>query len=73
MGQKTHAYKHPEDNTITVPVVPGVIYMIDDNVVSGQVTVAESTTLTAKPAPGFSFPEGAETSWRFVWKDKAPE
>lgn len=73
MGQKTHAHKHPGDNTIKVPVVPGVIYKINDKVVSGEVTISESTTLTAEPAPGYTFPENAETSWRFVWKDKAPE
>lgn len=73
MGLKTHAYKHPGDNTIKVPSVPGVIYKINGNVVSGTVTVSESVTMTAEEAPGYTFPEGATTAWRFVWKDKAPE
>ena len=73
MGAATFAHKSPSDNTITIPAVPGVVYKIGDEVVAGQVTIAESTTVTAEPAPGFEFPKGTRRQWRFVWRDEDPE
>ena len=62
-------YRHPGDNVITIPNVPGVQYQIDGVTVTGDVVVDKSTTVTAVPVKGVKFVDGAETEWRYVWKD----
>ncbi|WP_054952656.1 ExeM/NucH family extracellular endonuclease [Flaviflexus massiliensis] len=59
------------DNTITIPVVEGVEYLIGDEVVTGDVAIEADTTVTARAADGYVLAEGATSSWNF--KYVAPE
>lgn len=51
--------------TITIPPVNGVVYSINGTVVASGVHFVQpgSYTVTASPADGFTFTEGATTSW----------
>jgi hypothetical protein len=50
-------------DTITIPAVTGVIYMIDDQDVSGSVVITEDTLVTARAAPGYKFPAVTDNDW----------
>jgi hypothetical protein len=51
--------------TVTLPVVPGVVYRVDGELASGTVEIGANaqTTVTAEAAEGFELAEGAETQW----------
>lgn len=50
-------------NVVTIPVASGVVYKINGEVVSGDVTITEDTIVTAEAASGFKFPEVADNDW----------
>lgn len=50
---------------LTIPVVAGVIYKIDGEVVSGTIQITEDVIVTAQPAPGYQFPPATDTDWGF--------
>ncbi|WP_194165082.1 alpha-L-fucosidase [Pseudactinotalea sp. HY160] len=53
-----------EDDTITVPAVEGVVYLIDGEVVDAGTHPGEGTvTVTAAAADGYVLAEGAATEW----------
>jgi hypothetical protein len=56
-----------ETNTITIPSVTGVVYMIDSEVVTGAVVITENTVVTAEPAPGYRFPAISDDDWFFPY------
>lgn len=51
--------------TVTLPVVPGVVYRVDGELASGTVEIGANaqTTVTAEAAEGYELAEGAETQW----------
>lgn len=51
--------------TITIPTVPGVVYTIDGEVVSGAIVITEDTIVVAKPADGYKFPAVSDDDWYF--------
>lgn len=55
-------YDAPTD-TITIPSVTGVIYEINGEPVTGAVVITQDTVVTAKPAPGYSFPTVTDDDW----------
>jgi hypothetical protein len=57
------AYDSPTD-TITIPTVVGVDYLINEVVVpAGPVVITEDTVVTARPQPGYSFPAVTDDDW----------
>jgi hypothetical protein len=59
------AYNDATD-TITIPTVAGVEYLINDNVVAaGPVVITEDTVVTARPAAGYKFPDVTDTDWYY--------
>jgi hypothetical protein len=50
-------------DTITIPTVTGVEYLIDDEVVTGPVVITEDTLVTARPTPGHRFPAVVDNDW----------
>jgi hypothetical protein len=52
-------------DTITIPVVTGVVYKIDGEVVTGDVVITADTIVTADPAPGYRFPAVSDDDWFF--------
>lgn len=58
-----------ETNTITIPTVTGVDYMIDEEVVTGTVVIDENTTVDAVPQDGYVFPQNITTSWTFTYAE----
>lgn len=56
-----------ETNTITIPSVTGVIYMIDGEVVTGSVVITTDTIVTAKAATGYKFPAVVDDDWLFEY------
>ena len=48
---------------ITIPVVTGVEYLIDGEVVAGTVTITKDTVVTARPTSGHKFPEVSDDDW----------
>ncbi|MEZ7897551.1 MAG: phosphodiester glycosidase family protein [Flaviflexus sp.] len=60
------------NNTITIPVVEGVQYLIGDEVVTGDVVITEDTTVTAEATDGYVLAEGAETEWSFTYVAPTP-
>jgi len=53
-------------NTITIPVVTGVVYLIDGVVqVPGPVVITEDTLVTAQPAAAYSFPDVVDDDWMY--------
>lgn len=54
-------------NTITIPSVTGVVYLIDDVVVTGSVVIGEDTTVQANPDEGYFFAPGTVRSWDFIY------
>lgn len=52
--------------TITIPSVTGVVYMIDGEVVvAGDIVITEDTVVNAVPAPGYTFPAVTDDDWFF--------
>lgn len=52
-------------DTITIPTVTGVVYMINDEPVTGSVVIETDTIVTAHPAAGYKFPAVVDTDWMF--------
>lgn len=50
-------------DTITIPVVTGVVYYIDGEVVTGDVVITATTVVSALPAPGYRFSPTSDTDW----------
>lgn len=50
---------------ITIPTVTGVEYSIDQEVVTGVVTITEDTEVVAHPATGYFFEPNITDSWTF--------
>lgn len=54
-----------EDNVITIPTVTGVEYLVDDEVVTGTVTITADTVVTADPTAGYYLAANTVRSWGF--------
>ena len=54
-------------NEITIPVVTGVVYYIDGEVVTGDVVITENTLVTAAPAAGYKFPAVVDDDWLIIF------
>lgn len=52
-------------DTITIPVVAGVVYQIDGVDVTGSVVITKDTVVTAHPANGYVFPDVSDDDWFF--------
>ena len=52
-------------DTITIPVVAGVVYQIDGVDVTGAVVITKDTVVTAHPANGYVFPDVTDDDWFF--------
>lgn len=50
-------------DTITIPVIAGVEYYIDDELVTGGVVITTDTMVSARPAMGYKFPPVVDTDW----------
>ena len=50
-------------DTITIPTVTGIEYLIDGVVVSGGVVITEDTLVTARPLAGYRFPAVVDDDW----------
>lgn len=48
---------------ITIPVITGVEYLIDDEVVTGTVHITASTVVRARPMTGYVFPAVSDNDW----------
>lgn len=55
----------PATNTITIPTVAGVEYLINGEVVTGDVVITEDTIVTAQPTEGHVFPPVTDDDWFF--------
>ena len=58
-----------DTNTITVPTSTGVIYLIDDEPVTGEVEIIEDTTVVAVADDGYYLAAGATTSWTYSYTE----
>lgn len=56
-----------ETNVITIPTTTGIDYEIDDEVVTGTVTITEDTEVTAAPKSGYYIPAGSTRTWTFTY------
>jgi hypothetical protein len=54
-------------NTITIPVVTGVTYFINDLPVTGNVVITQDTIVTARPDVGYKFPAVTDNDWLYVF------
>lgn len=52
-------------HVITIPTKTGVVYTIDDEAVTGSVTITETTEVEAHAATGYYIPVGQTRSWTF--------
>lgn len=53
-------------STITIPTVTGIIYMIDDAPVTGDVVITVSTEVVAIADTDYYIPNGTITSWNYT-------
>lgn len=53
----------PATHVLTIPVVTGVTYKIDDVTKTGNVTLTKDTVVTAVPAKGYVFPAVSDDDW----------
>lgn len=66
-----------DGNSVTIPDVPGVDYIVRSGdsdgelVTPGTLTLTEDVVITAVPQEGYAFPPEAETQWTFTFT--APE
>ena len=56
-----------ETHVVTIPSITGVTYKIDDDTVTGNVTLEETTEVEAFANNGYTFPSNTTTSWTFVY------
>ena len=54
-----------ETNTLTIPTSTGVDYMIDNQVVTGDVVITEPTTVEAKAKDGYYLATGSNRAWSY--------
>lgn len=54
-------------DTITIPSVTGVIYMIGGEPVTGGVVITETTVVTAVPAAGYVFSATSDDDWTIIY------
>ena len=54
-------------HVLTVPTVPGVKYYIDDEEVTGNVTITETTDIEARPTNGYYFPPNTDSNWTYIY------
>jgi hypothetical protein len=54
-----------DTNTITIPTVTGVEYLIDNEVVTGDVVITEPTDVYAHATAGNYIPTGTNRSWSY--------
>lgn len=54
-------------NTITIPVVTGVSYYINNVVVTGNVVITVTEEVEARPNSGYSFPHLTDDDWVFTY------
>lgn len=52
-------------DTITIPSVTGVVYLIDGEVVTGNVVITEDTVVKARPASGYRFTNTSDDDFTF--------
>ena len=60
-----------KDNTYTIPQVPGVVYLLDNQVVKPgtyPVKGARKVLITSQPATGYHFKAGVTTQWEHQFK-----
>ena len=60
-----------KDNTYTIPQVPGVVYLLDNQVVKPgtyPVKGARKLLITSQPATGYHFKAGVTTQWEHQFK-----
>ena len=60
-----------ETNTITVPTVAGVEYLIDDEVVTGNVKITKTTTITARATEGHYIAPNTSRDWTYAVAEAA--
>lgn len=53
-------------DTITIPVVTGVVYTINGEAVTGAVIITAPTVVVAHPAVGYRFPAVIDDDWLFT-------
>jgi hypothetical protein len=58
---------NPATDEITIPVVAGVTYYIDNEPVAGTVVITEDTLVTARPNEGYIFSPAADDDWLIVY------
>lgn len=58
---------NPTTHVITIPTTTGINYEINDEVVSGNVTITEDTEVTASPKTGYYIPAGEPRTWSFAY------
>src|SRR5699024_1021266 len=54
------------DNTVEIPEIEGIDYTIDDEIVTGTITLDEDTIVVAKTKPGYTFDNDSTTSWQYT-------
>lgn len=54
-------------NTITIPTVTGVRYIIDEAVVTGNVVITGATTVIAQALSSYRFESGTDTEWDYTY------
>lgn len=55
-----------ETNTITVPTVTGVDYLVDDEVVTGSVVITKTTTISARAKAGHYIAPNTSRDWTYA-------
>lgn len=65
--------KTPSDNKINIPNQPGVVFQIDGQTVTGEITIDKNTKVTAVPAKGYKFPPNAKRNWNYTFVNDADE
>lgn len=55
-----------DEDDVTIPTVTGVVYSIDDEVVTGVVTITEDTIVKASPSAGYFFELPFVDEWLFA-------
>ncbi len=54
-------------HTVTIPVVTGVTYYIDGEVVSGDVVISETKVVEALPNSGYKFGPETDNTWQITY------
>lgn len=54
-------------HVITIPTTTGINYEIDDEVVTGTVTITEDTEVSAHPKTGYYIPSNTTRAWTFTF------